>query len=157
PELLQEDCTPERLAAALAPLLADGPERRRQLEAFARLDGVMEIASARPSRRAAEVGLAAARSGRHARAWPALPCDFAAAVTQGGIAGSSPAMTSELPIVPSRDRQIVAARGAGIELARPPDLLVRILDHLLPLRDPADRAREREQHGEHRGREAHRF
>src|SRR5262245_8802856 len=66
-------------------------------------------------------------------------------------------MTSELPIVPSRDRQIVAARGAGIELARPPDLLVRILDHLLPLRDPADRAREREQHGEHRGREAHRF
>jgi lipid-A-disaccharide synthase len=68
PELLQEDCTPERLAAALAPLLADGPERQRQLEAFARLDAVMEIASARPSRRAAEVVLAAARSGRHARA-----------------------------------------------------------------------------------------
>ena len=58
---------PERLAATLVPLLADGPERRRQLEAFARLDQVMELASARPSRRAAEIVLAAALSTRHAR------------------------------------------------------------------------------------------
>jgi hypothetical protein len=45
----------------------------------------------------------------------------------------------------------------GVELARTADLLVRILDHFLPLRDPADGAREREEHGEHRGREAHRL
>jgi len=61
PELLQDECVPERLAAALVPLLADGPERRRQLEAFGRLDGTMEIATAQPSRRAAEIVLAAAR------------------------------------------------------------------------------------------------
>ena len=35
PEFLQRDCTPERLAAALLPLLSDTPERRRQIEAFA--------------------------------------------------------------------------------------------------------------------------
>ena len=61
PELLQEDCVPERLAAALFPLLAEGPERGRQLEAFGRLDEIMEIATAQPSRRAAEIVLAAAR------------------------------------------------------------------------------------------------
>ena len=61
PELLQDECVPERLAAALVPLLADGPERRHQLEAFGRLDGIMEIATAQPSRRAAEIVLAAAR------------------------------------------------------------------------------------------------
>ena len=33
PELLQRDCTPEKLADALAPLLTDSPERRRQIEA----------------------------------------------------------------------------------------------------------------------------
>jgi lipid-A-disaccharide synthase len=61
PELLQDACVPERLAAALFPLLSEGPERRRQLEAFARLDQIMEIATAQPSRRAAEIVLAAAR------------------------------------------------------------------------------------------------
>jgi lipid-A-disaccharide synthase len=61
PELLQEMCVPERLAAALLPLLSDGPERRRQLEAFGRLDEIMEIATAQPSRKAAEIVLAAAR------------------------------------------------------------------------------------------------
>ena len=57
PELLQRDCTPESLADALAPLLADSPERRRQLEAFARLDTIMEIGNASPSGRAAEIVL----------------------------------------------------------------------------------------------------
>src|SRR5215472_1071404 len=56
-----------------------------------------------------------------------------------------------------RDRHVVATRSAGIELARAPDLLVWVLDHLLPLRDPADGAGEREQHGEHGGRETHRL
>jgi lipid-A-disaccharide synthase len=38
PEFLQRDCTAEKLAAALLPLLGEGPERKRQLDAFARLD-----------------------------------------------------------------------------------------------------------------------
>jgi len=53
PEFLQRDCTPENLAAALTPLLADSPERRRQLDAFARLDAVMGIGQTVPSERAA--------------------------------------------------------------------------------------------------------
>src|SRR4029078_5294739 len=52
---------------------------------------------------------------------------------------------------------IVAAGDAGVELARTADLLVRILDHLAPLADPADGAGDREQHAEHRGREYHRL
>jgi lipid-A-disaccharide synthase len=55
PEFLQRWCTPQNLAGALQPLMADTPERRRQIEAFARLDGIMAIGSAVPSDRAAEV------------------------------------------------------------------------------------------------------
>ena len=57
PEFIQEACTPNRLAAALIPLLADTPERRGQIAAFARLDRVMEIGSAAPAQRAAEIVL----------------------------------------------------------------------------------------------------
>jgi lipid-A-disaccharide synthase len=57
PEFLQWHCSPEKLAAALLPLLADTPERRRQIEAFARLDGLMEIGTAAPSERAAALVL----------------------------------------------------------------------------------------------------
>src|SRR5690606_39860193 len=45
--------------------------------------------------------------------------------------------------------QVVALCCAGVELARPADLLMRILDHLVPLGDPADGARHREEHGKH--------
>jgi lipid-A-disaccharide synthase len=55
PEFLQEECTPDRLAGALAPLLNDGPERRRQLDAFRRLDRIMQIGVTIPSVKAAEV------------------------------------------------------------------------------------------------------
>jgi len=41
PEFLQQDCNPETLEAALAPLLQDGPERRAQLEGFERLAALM--------------------------------------------------------------------------------------------------------------------
>jgi lipid-A-disaccharide synthase len=58
PELLQRDCTPKGLADTLAPLLRDSPERRRQLEAFVRLDRIMEAGTASPSQRAAEIVLA---------------------------------------------------------------------------------------------------
>jgi lipid-A-disaccharide synthase len=57
PELVQRGCTPEPLAAALLPLMSDTPERRRQVEAFARLDAIMEIGVAVPSDRAAVVVL----------------------------------------------------------------------------------------------------
>ncbi len=40
PEFLQRDCTPQKLADALVPLLGDSVERRTQLEGFARLDAV---------------------------------------------------------------------------------------------------------------------
>ncbi len=61
PEFLQEVCTAERLAAALAQLIEEGPVRRRQVEAFARLDDIMEIGRRRPSVRAADIVLATLR------------------------------------------------------------------------------------------------
>ena len=61
PEIVQEECTPERLADALAPLFGDTPERRRQIDAFARLDAIMEIGSRAPAARAANVVLATLR------------------------------------------------------------------------------------------------
>jgi lipid-A-disaccharide synthase len=57
PQFLQHDCTSERLADALVPLFADGPERRRQVEAFSRLDAIMGIGSQAPSARAADIVL----------------------------------------------------------------------------------------------------
>jgi lipid-A-disaccharide synthase len=61
PELLQNDCTPQSLADALVPLLSDTPERRRQLDAFAKLDTIMEIGSRAPAARAADIVLELAR------------------------------------------------------------------------------------------------
>ncbi|MBV9627060.1 MAG: lipid-A-disaccharide synthase [Xanthobacteraceae bacterium] len=57
PEFLQRDATPERLAAAVAPLLGTTPERVRQVDAFAKLDRIMEIGQVSPSARAAEIVL----------------------------------------------------------------------------------------------------
>jgi lipid-A-disaccharide synthase len=57
PEFMQEDCTVGNLAEALLPLLSESPQRKRQLDAFARLDAVMEIGVAHPSARAAEIVL----------------------------------------------------------------------------------------------------
>jgi lipid-A-disaccharide synthase len=61
PEFIQEACTAENLGAALLLLIGDTPERRRQIEAFARLDAVMEIGSRAPAARAADIVLDAAR------------------------------------------------------------------------------------------------
>jgi hypothetical protein len=55
------------------------------------------------------------------------------------------------------DGDVVAPRRTDVELARTPDLLSWILDHLLPLRDPACGARHREKHREHGYRKAHRI
>jgi lipid-A-disaccharide synthase len=64
PEFLQRDCTPEKLADALTELVFDTAERRRQIEAFTRLDAIMAIGSASPSSQAAAIVLDAARRGR---------------------------------------------------------------------------------------------
>ncbi|BAQ47124.1 MULTISPECIES: lipid-A-disaccharide synthase [Methylobacterium] len=61
PELIQAECTPERLAAALGPLLPDGPARAAQEGALARLDATMRLPDGDdPSRSAARIVLAAA-------------------------------------------------------------------------------------------------
>lgn len=57
PQFLQRDCTPDRLAAVLLPLMADTPERARQIAAFARLDTVLGVGEGAPSARAAAVVL----------------------------------------------------------------------------------------------------
>jgi len=61
PEFIQEDCTPEKLAASLQEVLADTPMRRRQVEALARLDGIMGVGRMSPSDAAADVVLATMR------------------------------------------------------------------------------------------------
>ncbi|MFG1344694.1 lipid-A-disaccharide synthase [Xanthobacter autotrophicus DSM 431] len=64
PEFLQEYCTVPALVGALEKLLADTPERARQVEAFARFDDIFGILGPSPSSRAAEVVLRLAREGR---------------------------------------------------------------------------------------------
>jgi len=66
PEFLQGDCTAAALADALVSLLADTPERRRQVEAFARLDDIMGL-PAEPSAKAADAILRVIREARAAR------------------------------------------------------------------------------------------
>jgi lipid-A-disaccharide synthase len=55
PEFIQEDCTPEKLAASLSEVLADTPMRRRQTEALAKLDSIMGIGCTSPSAAAADI------------------------------------------------------------------------------------------------------
>jgi lipid-A-disaccharide synthase len=58
PELLQRECTPAALGAALAGLMRDGPKRDAQINALARLDGLMRLPDGRtPSAHAAEAVL----------------------------------------------------------------------------------------------------
>jgi hypothetical protein len=54
------------------------------------------------------------------------------------------------------DRHPRAYVVAGMDLARPGDLLLRIFRHLLPLRQPAGRARDRERDSELLRTETHR-
>jgi lipid-A-disaccharide synthase len=58
PELIQKDCTPEGLADALLPLIADGAARQAQLDGFGRLDALMSTGGVPPSERAAATVLA---------------------------------------------------------------------------------------------------
>ena len=61
PEFIQENCTPENLAPALRDILADSSARRRQIDAFARLDTIMATGEQSPSAKAAEVVMATLR------------------------------------------------------------------------------------------------
>jgi lipid-A-disaccharide synthase len=64
PEFIQEDCTPEKLAGALLPLLTEGsPERERQLGGLARIPEKMLLNGTTPSERAAETVLAVMNAG----------------------------------------------------------------------------------------------
>jgi len=60
PEILQRDCTPANLAAALAGLVRDGPLREAQTQALLRLDELMRLPDGdTPSARAARLVLEA--------------------------------------------------------------------------------------------------
>jgi lipid-A-disaccharide synthase len=64
PEFLQENCTAEKLAGALGEVMTDSPMRRRQVEAFARIDSIMSTGSQPPSVRAADIVLGMLRKSR---------------------------------------------------------------------------------------------
>ncbi len=56
PELLQEDCTAEKIITAVAPLLDQGTARGAQLEAFERIDAILAVPEP-PSDRSAAIVL----------------------------------------------------------------------------------------------------
>jgi len=66
PEVLQRECTPERLASLLEGLARDGPPREAQLAAMVRLDGLMRLPDGdTPSRRAARLTLQTIEAARN--------------------------------------------------------------------------------------------
>ena len=64
PEFLQQDCSPEKLAQALGEVLGDSALRRKQTEAFAKIDQIMSTGNQPPSVRAADIVLATLRKSR---------------------------------------------------------------------------------------------
>lgn len=58
PEFHQEECTAQNLSSALQNVLSDTPQRKRQIEAFAKLDRIMDTGGRSPSERAADVVIA---------------------------------------------------------------------------------------------------
>jgi len=55
PELIQWDCTPEKLSQALLPLMSQTKARQVQVEAFRQLDAIMAIGDETPSGRASRI------------------------------------------------------------------------------------------------------
>src|ERR1700680_3768020 len=75
-----------------------------------------------------------------------------AARTRGSRNGfASPGCIAFSLLAAFLQRNIVPAMGSRIDLPRPSDLLLGILDHFLPLRDPADRAGKGKKSGKHVG------
>jgi lipid-A-disaccharide synthase len=66
PEFVQDDCTADKLAGALGEVLSDSPMRRRQQDAFARMNDVMSTGNQSPSVRAADIVLGMLRKSRRA-------------------------------------------------------------------------------------------
>jgi lipid-A-disaccharide synthase len=66
PELLQEECEPDLLAAPMELLLKNTPERARQLTALEKIPQRLALSHGTPSDAAAEVVLHYAKQGRHA-------------------------------------------------------------------------------------------
>jgi len=64
PEFHQKDVRSERLTPPLRDVLGDTPLRRKQVEAFARIDSIMSTGNQPPSVRAAEIVLATMRKAR---------------------------------------------------------------------------------------------
>jgi lipid-A-disaccharide synthase len=64
PEFLQENCRSERLVPALRDVIGDTALRRKQIEAFARIDSILSTGDQPPSVRAADIVLATMRKGR---------------------------------------------------------------------------------------------
>ncbi|MGH6641229.1 MAG: lipid-A-disaccharide synthase [Bradyrhizobium sp.] len=64
PEFLQQACTPEKLSQALRELLGDTAQRRKQTDAFAKIDQIMSTGNVPPSARAADIVLATMRKAR---------------------------------------------------------------------------------------------
>src|SRR5262245_51386484 len=66
---------------------------------------------------------------------------------QGQRRGDLEATQGVASASPHRDE--LAPRGPRVDLPRPRDLLLRVADHFLPMREPARRSRNREEHREH--------
>ncbi len=66
PEFIQEDCTPAKLSAALAPLLGEMPERAAQVAALAKIRERMFLPEGTPSSKAAEIVLSSLGDGKSA-------------------------------------------------------------------------------------------
>jgi lipid-A-disaccharide synthase len=64
PEFLQDECTADNIAPVLEGILDDRPERRRQIEAFNRLDVVLGVHQRTPAECAAEAVLELLQSRR---------------------------------------------------------------------------------------------
>jgi lipid-A-disaccharide synthase len=64
PEFLQRDCTPKKLSQALRDVLGESPLRRRQLEAFVKIEAIMSTGNQSPSVRAADIVLKTMRKSR---------------------------------------------------------------------------------------------
>ena len=85
PEFLQEDCTPEKLAQALHEVLGDSGLRRKQLEAFAKINSIMSTGNQPPSVRAADIVLATMWQGAAAVGWTTALLRCASCVALRGI------------------------------------------------------------------------
>jgi lipid-A-disaccharide synthase len=64
---LQADCRAAKLAPALREMMSDSAARRKQLEAFAKIDAILSTGNQPPSVLAADIVLAAMRKKRRAR------------------------------------------------------------------------------------------